>query len=72
VEQKPRRLYIEDIEKIYLEYDKQSDVLYIHFGEEEEADEAIMTENDIIIRIKGDKILGITVMDFTHKTGYEY
>ena len=71
-ERRPRRLYIEDVEKITLEYDKQSDILYIHFTEgDEEADEAFMTENDIVVRVKGDRILDIMVMEFSRKSGYQ-
>lgn len=63
---------IEDVEKIWLEYDKQSDVLYIHFGDiNEEADEAILTENDVIIRVKGNKILTMTIMEFSRRAGLE-
>jgi len=60
---------IEDVEKIWIEYDRQSDILYIHFGDiDEEADEAILTENDIVVRVRGNKILTMSIMDFSRKT----
>jgi len=71
-ERRPRRVYIEDIEKVWLEYDKQSDILYIHFADpEEEAEEAIMTENEIVFRIKDGKLLGMTILEFSRKSGYQ-
>jgi uncharacterized protein YuzE len=71
-ERRPRRVCIEDIEKVWFEYDKQSDILYIHFADpEEEAEEAIMTENEIVFRIKDGKLLGMTIMEFSRKSGYQ-
>ncbi|MEB3786799.1 MAG: DUF2283 domain-containing protein [Desulfurococcales archaeon] len=59
-----------DIERIWFDYDKQNDILYINFGYNlEEADESIMTENDIVIRIKDNRIVGITVFDFSKRVG---
>ncbi|MEB3757316.1 MAG: DUF2283 domain-containing protein [Desulfurococcales archaeon] len=59
-----------DIERIWFDYDKQNDILYINFGYNlEDADESIMTENDIVIRIKDNRIVGITVFDFSKRVG---
>ena len=59
-----------DIERIWFDYDKQNDILYINFGYNlEDADESIMTENDIVIRIKDNMIVGITVFDFSKRVG---
>ncbi len=59
-----------DIERIWFDYDKQNDILYINFGYNlEEADESIMTENNIVIRIKDNRIVGITVFDFSKRVG---
>ena len=59
-----------DIKKIWFDYDKQNDILYINFGYNlEDADESIMTENDIVIRIKENRIVGITVFDFSKRVG---
>jgi len=61
---------VADIERIWFDYDKQNDILYINFGYNlEEADESIMTENDIVIRIKDNRIVGITVFDFSKRVG---
>ena len=67
---KTANLPVADIEKIWFDYDKQNDILYINFGYDiEDADESIMTENDIVIRIKNNKIAGITVFDFSKRVG---
>jgi uncharacterized protein YuzE len=63
-----RRLIVEDIDKLWIEYDKQNDILYINIGLEE-ADESIMLDNDIIIRLRGDKLVGIVVNDFSKRAG---
>lgn len=66
------RYYIDSVEKIMLEYDAYTDTLYIHFADpSEEAEEAVMTENDIIVRLKNNRILGITIADFSKKIGYQ-
>ncbi len=72
-ERRPRKLFIRDIEKMRIEYDKQSDTLYIHFTEpEEEAEEAILVGDNIVVRIRGDEVLGITVMEFMRHVEQQY
>ncbi len=61
---------IADINKIWFEYDQQNDILYINFGlEVEEADESFLTEDNIVVRIKGNKVIGLTVFDFMRRIG---
>ena len=67
-----RELKIADIEHIWIEYDKQNDILYINFGYDvEDADESILTENDIVVRIKNGKVVSLTIFDFSRKAGIE-
>ncbi|MEB3760031.1 MAG: DUF2283 domain-containing protein [Desulfurococcales archaeon] len=63
-----RELKIADIEKLWIEYDKQSDILYINFGTEE-PDESIMIGDDVVVGIKDDKIVGITIFEFSKRAG---
>ncbi|MCS7128552.1 MAG: DUF2283 domain-containing protein [Sulfolobales archaeon] len=57
-----------DLDKLWLEYDRQNDVLYINFGyESEEADEEVLVGDDVVIRIKNKKIVSITIMNFSSK-----
>ncbi|AFL67046.1 DUF2283 domain-containing protein [Desulfurococcus amylolyticus] len=67
-----RRYYVENPEKIMMEYDPQGDILYIDFaGSEQEADEEILSEDgDIAFRIREGRILSIMVMNFSRKAGF--
>ncbi|MEZ0290103.1 MAG: DUF2283 domain-containing protein [Sulfolobales archaeon] len=67
-----RRYYIEDLEKIWIEYDRQSDTLYIHTGAEEEPDETILVGEDLIVSLRQDKIITITIINFSKRAGLEY
>lgn len=50
---------------IKLMYDGEGDTLTIHFTEPNEADDAKLTENDIIVRYKRNKIIGFTILNFS-------
>ncbi len=72
MEQKSRILEIslEDLESLWFEYDNQNDILYINFGKDvEEADESILTESNIVIRIKGNRVVSLMVFDFMRRIG---
>ena len=61
---------IRDLDKIWVEYDKQNDILYINFGYDiEDADEEILSGEDIIIWIKEGRVVSITIMNFSEKAG---
>lgn len=63
-------LRVPGLREMWLEYDKVSDTLYIHFGKEE-AEESIMVEDDIIAYVTGDRLLGIAVLNASKKLGLE-
>lgn len=72
-EEKNRKTYIvEDPEKVWFEYDRQSDTLYIHMGSEEEPEETILVGEDIIIAVKNNRIISLTVLNFTRRIGIEF
>jgi len=50
-------------EKIKLDYDPEGDVLYISFGEPQAADDADVSEDDIIVRTRAGKIVGLTILN---------
>jgi uncharacterized protein YuzE len=50
-------------EKIELDYDPEGDVLYISFGEPQAADDADLSEDDIIVRTRAGKIVGLTILN---------
>lgn len=69
-EESRKELRIGDIHNIWLEYDKQTDILYINFGTDiEDADESVMVDDDIIVRIKNGRVVSITIMNFSEKAG---
>ncbi len=72
-ESKPEaKMYsIKDLDKIWIEYDKQNDILYINFGYDiEEADEEFLSKDeDIIVRIKDGRVVSIMIMNFSGKAG---
>ncbi len=65
---KVSELRVADIRQLWIEYDKQSDILYINFGREE-PDESIMIDDDVVVGIKDDKIVGITIFNFSRRVG---
>jgi len=67
-----REIVIKNIDQVWFEYDRQTDILYINFGYDiEEADEALLTENNIVVRIKEGKVVSLTVFDFMKRIGIE-
>lgn len=54
-------------EKMDVEYDKEADVLYISFSPSTPADDSELTDNDIIIRYKDKRIIGLTVLHFSER-----
>ena len=72
-ESKPEaKMYsVKDLDKIWIEYDKQNDILYINFGYDiEEADEEFLSKDeDIIVRIKDGRVVSIMIMNFSGKAG---
>lgn len=49
-------------DKLFIDYDEEADVLYVSFGKPQKADNAIQ-EDGIIKRFRGNKIIGITILD---------
>jgi len=54
-------------EKMEVEYDKEADVLYISFSPGTPSDDSELTDNDIIIRYKNRRIVGLTVLHFSER-----
>ncbi len=55
-----KKLTLEDLN---IEYDEESDVLYISFGSPQAADNSEITDEGVVIRTKGEKIVGLTVLN---------
>lgn len=49
--------------QLFIDYDKEADVLYISFGKPQKADDAFQDRDGIIRRKKGNKIIGLTILN---------
>lgn len=47
---------------ISFDYDKEADVLYISFQKPQQATDTEMINDDILLRKRNDKLVGITIM----------
>ncbi len=54
-------------EVVDVEYDEKADVLYISFSPDSQADDSELTENDVVIRYRNGKIIGLTVLHFSER-----
>jgi len=59
---------VASLEQIDVLYDKDRDVLYISFGPSQEADDSELLENDVIIRYRGKKVIGLTILSFSKRS----
>jgi uncharacterized protein YuzE len=57
-------LTVSKLEKLDVDYDQEADVLYISFGPPVAASDSRTLENDVVVRYKGERIVGITVPSF--------
>ena len=49
--------------KMWMDYDKEADVLYISFKRPQKATDSEMVENGVLLRYKGNNLVGITILD---------
>jgi len=49
--------------KMSIDYDADADVLYISFERPQKATDSEMTEDGILMRYRGKKLVGITILD---------
>jgi len=50
------------VEALEARYDREADVLYVSFGAPEEAEDAELTDEDIVLRCRAGKLVGFTVL----------
>lgn len=48
---------------VWLDYDKEADVLYMSFRKPQRATNTIETDDDILIRKDGNTIVGLTILN---------
>ena len=68
--EKVKDLRLGDVTKMWIDYDRQNDILYIGFGRED-AEESIMVDDDIVVGISEGRVVGITIFNFAKKIGLE-
>jgi uncharacterized protein YuzE len=55
------------LKNVDVNYDEDADVLYLSFGEPREAEDSIEVEDGVIYRLKGDEIVGITIIHIKNR-----
>jgi uncharacterized protein YuzE len=55
------------VQHVWLDYDKEADVLYMSFRKPQRASETVELEDDILIRKDGKEIVGLTILNASHK-----
>ena len=49
--------------KVWIDYDKEADVLYLSFEKPQNATDSEMRDDGVLLRYKRDKLVGITILD---------
>ena len=49
--------------KFWVDYDREADVLYISFQRPQKATDSEMLEDGVLLRYRGDKMVGLTILD---------
>ncbi len=52
--------------QIWIDYDKEADVLYMSFRKPQRATETIELDDDILLRKDGQKVVGLTILNAAH------
>ena len=55
------------IDQTKLTYDPEGDVLYISFGEPQPADDADVTDEGVVVRLREGRIVGLSILNATRK-----
>lgn len=50
-------------DKLFIDYDKEADVLYVSFDKPQKAEDATQDKDGIIRRKKGSKVIGLTILN---------
>jgi uncharacterized protein YuzE len=53
--------------KLWLDYDAEVDVLYIHFEEKPLSTHSEMREDGILLDYRDDQLVGLTVLEASHR-----
>jgi len=53
--------------RLWADYDSEADVLYISFERPQKATDSEMTDDGILYRYRGERLVGITVLDASQR-----
>ena len=53
--------------KMWLDYDTEADVLYLHFEEKPTSTHSEMREDGIILDYRGEVLVGLTILEASHR-----
>lgn len=51
------------VKHIWVDYDKEADVLYLSFRRPQRAKKTVEMDDDVLVRTDDDKIVGITILN---------
>ena len=51
------------VSKMWIDYDKEADVLYIGFDRPQKATDSAMSPDGILHRYRGEKLVGLTILE---------
>ena len=54
-------------QRVWIDYDRGADVLYVSFRRPQDADDSELTEDGIIYRYRGKQLVGITVLNVSKR-----
>ena len=55
------------MQHVWLDYDKEADVLYMSFRRPQRASKTIETDDDVLIRKDGKNIVGLTILNVSSR-----
>jgi len=49
--------------RLMIDYDKEADILYLNFDRQIQADDSELTDDEVLIRYKDQKVIGFTILN---------
>lgn len=49
--------------QVWLDFDEEADVLYVSFERPQEATDSELAEDDVILRYRGEQLVGVTILN---------
>ena len=59
------------VQRFWVDYDREADVLYISFQRPQKATDTEMTDEGILFRYRGKQLVGITILDASTRSSPE-